>query len=125
MPKLVNKPNSSTHDRGALSEERALSFLSALSYELMERNFRFRGGEIDLVMRSADNVLVFVEVRSSYSLNSPWLRLSIGKAKQERLLKTIHTYFHRRPRYSRLPRRFDIIWIDPNRIEHWKNVIIW
>lgn len=46
-------------DRG---EELALRRLLAEGYELVERNYRTRYGEIDLILRHADS-LIFVEVK--------------------------------------------------------------
>lgn len=47
---------------GDRTENAALGFLHAEGCELIERNVRFRVGEIDLVVRQGD-CLVFVEVR--------------------------------------------------------------
>ena len=48
---------------GALGEEIALDHLIALGFELLVRNWRCRGGELDLVMQEGE-WLVFVEVRA-------------------------------------------------------------
>ena len=47
---------------GKRSEDRAADFLTARGYELIERNFTSRYGEIDLICRDGD-MLVFVEVK--------------------------------------------------------------
>ncbi|MDX1481171.1 MAG: YraN family protein, partial [Woeseiaceae bacterium] len=47
---------------GKRKEKEALRFLQQRGLELVERNFRSRFGEIDLVMRDED-CLVVVEVR--------------------------------------------------------------
>ncbi|HEV7813631.1 MAG TPA: YraN family protein, partial [Janthinobacterium sp.] len=47
---------------GRIGEDQALAHLAARGLVLVERNFRCKGGEIDLVMRDA-GALVFVEVR--------------------------------------------------------------
>jgi putative endonuclease len=48
---------------GASAETRAAEALIAAGYEILERNFRCKGGELDIVAREGD-ILVFVEVRS-------------------------------------------------------------
>jgi len=48
---------------GNRGEELALAHLEAKGMRLVDRNYRWRGGEIDLIMRDGA-VLVFVEVRS-------------------------------------------------------------
>jgi putative endonuclease len=47
---------------GAWGEELALRYLTRLGYTLVERNYRTRYGELDLVLRR-QNTLVFVEVK--------------------------------------------------------------
>src|SRR5690349_3164602 len=50
--------------RGSEFEAIALDYLQRRRLELVARNVACRGGEIDLVMREVDGVLVFVEVRA-------------------------------------------------------------
>jgi putative endonuclease len=47
---------------GAWGEELALRYLRRRGYELVERNYRTRYGELDLILRHEDT-LVFVEVK--------------------------------------------------------------
>jgi putative endonuclease len=49
--------------KGADAEDRAAAHLRALGREVLARNYRIPGGEIDLVTREADGTLVFTEVR--------------------------------------------------------------
>jgi len=50
------------HQEGRRAEDLACSFLRARGLKLIERNYRCRCGEIDLIMDDGD-CLVFVEVR--------------------------------------------------------------
>ncbi len=50
-------------DVGKYGEDRAAEFLTRLGYELIERNWRGPGGEIDIVARDRD-CLVFAEVKT-------------------------------------------------------------
>lgn len=50
-------------DIGKYGEDRAAEFLTRLGYELIERNWRGSGGEIDIVARDRD-CLVFAEVKT-------------------------------------------------------------
>ncbi len=50
-------------DIGKYGEDRAAEFLTRLGYELIERNWRGQGGEIDIVARDRD-CLVFAEVKT-------------------------------------------------------------
>jgi putative endonuclease len=49
--------------QGTAAEDLALRYLEARGLALVTRNFRYRGGELDLIMRDGEH-LVFVEVRS-------------------------------------------------------------
>lgn len=49
--------------KGADAEARAAAHLQSLGREVVRRNYRLPGGEIDLVTREPDGTLVFTEVR--------------------------------------------------------------
>lgn len=52
--------------KGAMGEEAAALFLETLGYRILDRNWRCRSGEIDLIARQ-EHILVFIEVRSRSS----------------------------------------------------------
>jgi putative endonuclease len=122
-----NPNHPSTCARGAAAETIASGFLSRLGYVHLESNFRWRGGEIDLVMfdpgRGAVE-LVFVEVRSSARGASEYLRYSIGRGKWKRLTGAAQRYLWCKGGRVKGARgcRIDIVWIENGRCEHWKNV---
>jgi putative endonuclease len=48
-----------------LGEEVATNFLTARGYRILERNFRCKGGEVDIIDRDpGDKSLVFIEVKA-------------------------------------------------------------
>lgn len=51
---------------GHLAEDFAASFLSSKGYKIIERNFRSRFGEIDIIAIK-DNKLIFIEVKARWS----------------------------------------------------------
>ncbi len=51
---------------GNLGEDRAVEYLENLGYEIFERNFRTRFGEIDIIARDGET-LCFVEVKKKTS----------------------------------------------------------
>jgi putative endonuclease len=55
--------NSNTHKIGRIAEEMAILFLKEQSYELIEKNWRFKNFEIDIVAKNS-STLIFVEVKS-------------------------------------------------------------
>lgn len=111
----------STSARGAAAEDRALAWLLAHGLALVQRNYRVaggarrRGGEIDLVMRSPDGTLVFVEVRARTSAAHGGAAASVGAAKRARLMFAAQHYLLQLP--SPPPCRFDVLAVDGAQIE--------
>jgi len=95
--------------RGAAAEELAAQFLAARGLAIVERNYRCRGGEIDLVARDRDT-LVFVEVRLRTGNAFGGARESINAAKRRRLELAAGHYLGRLGREP--PCRFDAILLD-------------
>jgi putative endonuclease len=69
---------------GSNAEDAGLAFLSAKGLELVARNFRCKGGEIDLIMKVGTEV-VFVEVRLRTHKGFGGAAASVSSAKQRRL----------------------------------------
>ena len=99
--------------RGALAEAYAAGYLSARGLRLLERNFRCRLGEIDLIMRTVEpTCLVFVEVRYRRSSHYGSALASVTPIKQQRLARTAATYLAQRPSLSELPARLDVLGLE-------------
>ena len=77
--------------RGAVAEKCAEEFLQQQGMLLLERNYRCRFGEIDLIMRDG-TALVFIEVRMRASQIFGGAASSITPAKQAKLLRTARHY---------------------------------
>jgi putative endonuclease len=101
---------------GQASEALACRFLERQGLELVERNWRSRFGEIDLVFRDGVSI-VFVEVRLRTSAAYGGAAESIDRRKRARLLAAARLYLSgRRER----PCRFDVVLLkrlDPPDIE--------
>jgi putative endonuclease len=105
---------------GDAAEDRALHYLQQRGLTLMQRNFRCKGGEIDLIMQEAA-VLVFVEVRKRADTRHGGAAASVTTRKQGRLIIAAQVFLQR---YRMPPAcRFDVIAIDGNAIEWLKNAI--
>jgi putative endonuclease len=100
-----------TVELGRRAETRALAYLEACGLTLLERNFRCRGGEIDLVMLEGET-LVLVEVRSRTSAAFGGAAASVGARKQRRLLLAARRLLLVKPRYRALRARFDVVALD-------------
>ncbi len=76
---------------GNYGEELVCGYLKRLGYKILERNFRIRGGEIDIIAMDKD-YLVFVEVKTRYSHEYGLPAESITPWKIKSLLKTAKFY---------------------------------
>jgi len=93
--------------RGRAVEERVAAWLGERGFVVLDRNFRTRGGEIDIVAREGET-LVFVEVRSRRE-GSPWSpEASVGPRKQARIARAAAAWL-RRHGGADLPCRFDVV----------------
>lgn len=97
----------STCQRGASAEVDAARLLLASGYRIVERNFRCRFGELDIVARDGD-VLVFVEVRSRADAEHGAAVAAIGPAKQRQVARVAAFYLAAlQPAFAAC--RFDIV----------------
>lgn len=95
-----------SHSRGLKAEARAARHLEAQGLKIVERNYRCRFGEIDLIARDGAT-LVFVEVRARSSGAFGGAAASITAAKRTRLTLTAQHYL---ATLQRTPRcRFDAL----------------
>ena len=105
---------------GRDAEARALAFLEQEGLTLVEKNFRCRTGEIDLIMRDGQ-VLVFIEVRSRKNQHFGGAAASVGPVKQRRLWRTAEHYLMRCP--DQPPCRFDLVAIDGESLQWIQNML--
>lgn len=103
--------NDSRREAGLFHEEQALAYLQNAGLQPLMRNYRCRTGEIDLVMREG-NVLVLVEVRFRNSLAFGGAAASVDARKQRRLYSAARHLIHTRAELRNLPARFDIVAIE-------------
>lgn len=96
------------HSVGARLEGAAEDYLKARGLATLMRNYRCRGGEIDLVMRQGE-VIVFVEVRYRRSRAFGSAAESVDRRKQQRLLLAARHFLARHRIHDRYPCRFDVL----------------
>lgn len=117
---LLARPRTSRQITGQAGEDAALAYLEQQGLVLVERNFRCKGGEIDLILTERAT-LVFVEVRLRADTRHGGAAASVTPAKQARLVQAAQLYLQR---YRAVPAcRFDVIAIDCNHIDWIKNAI--
>ena len=102
--------------RGRDAEQLAFEFLRRQGLSKVERNYRCRFGEIDLIMRDGP-ILVFVEVRMRASASFGGARESIDARKQRKLLAAARHYIGS---LGKLPEcRFDAVLLNGDTEVEW------
>lgn len=107
----------SRQETGRAGEDAAAAYLASQGYRILERNLRFRAGEIDLVAEES-GTLVFVEVktRTGTSFGSAAEAVTVGK--QKRLIRLAGLYLARRGG-TPPPCRFDVVTVGPGPGGEW------
>jgi putative endonuclease len=91
---------------GAQGEARVAHYLQRMGYELIEKNWRIHGGEIDLIFRHPDGRIIFTEVKSrrSEAYGHPLEAITAVKAARMRRLALAWLILHN-------------LWSNPFRID--------
>ncbi len=99
--------------QGDQAEQAAADYLEQHGLTLLERNYRCRSGEIDLIMR--DNAyLVFIEVRYRQHTGYGGAAASVDRRKQQKLLLAAQYWLQQRQAGNR-PCRFDVVAVMPGK----------
>lgn len=110
---LLNKLTSKAAHllRGESAEQQAGKFLAAQGLEPLDRNYRCKQGELDLIMLD-QQTLVIIEVRFRKTDKYGSAAESVTPAKQSRIIAATHHYLasHKTDR----PIRFDVVAISGN-----------
>ena len=93
---------------GTKQESRAAEYLETLGYQILERNFRCRQGEIDLIGRDG-RYLVFFEVKYRKTARNGIPAEAVGYVKQQRIRYTAQFYLYSRHYQEDMPCRFDVV----------------
>jgi len=107
----VTTPPEARPARGLAAEELACRHLEEAGMTVVARNFRAKGGEIDVVARVGDR-LVFVEVRSreDSAFGSP--EETVGLPKRRRIVAAAKAYLAAVPTASWREARFDVVVVE-------------
>lgn len=99
---------------GNRGEDIAVHFLLKQGYQILERNYRCRFGEIDIIGRD-NNYLVFIEVKYRKDINKGYPVEAVGYYKQRRIINTAK-YYVKIKHLNNIDIRFDIVEIVNNKI---------
>lgn len=101
---------------GALGEDEAVRLLKAQGYKILERNYRVRGGEIDIIARDGEYIC-FVEVKLRKNNNYGTPGEFITYKKREKLIKTA-TLYAQRKHLENAPMRFDAVLMNAENLNN-------
>lgn len=93
---------------GKYGEELAQSLLEAKGYGIVEKNFKNKIGEIDLIAKDGD-VIVFVEVKSRLDFSYGMPYESVNYFKQKKLIQLALSYLKFRYNSIDISSRFDVV----------------
>jgi len=96
---------------GNNGEQRAAKFLEQAGYEVLERNYRSRYGEVDIIVCRKETV-VFVEVKTWPRGDFFSLAQAVDERKQKRIIKTAKCFLAEHRQYNEYYVRFDLIALD-------------
>ena len=105
---------------GAYYENLVAEYLKTQGYEILEKNYRCRIGEIDLIAKEGET-LVFVEVkyRRDDKMGNP--KKAVNLKKQKKISMTASYYLMRECGRMDIPCRFDVAAVLGEQIEVVKN----
>ena len=100
-----------TKSIGNEGEYRAAKYLESKGFEIIERNWRTKLGEIDIIAVKND-ILVFVEVKTLPNGTLDMIQRELNYQKRQRIIKTSKRFLLKHREYSNSYVRFDVIVID-------------
>lgn len=95
---------------GSRYESLAAAFLEEKGYHILERNYRNRKGEIDLIAREK-GYLVFIEVKYRSNLEKGWPEEAVDPRKQQKIRQVASVYLYSHGCPEDTPCRFDVVGI--------------
>ncbi|MBE9031710.1 YraN family protein [filamentous cyanobacterium LEGE 11480] len=101
---------------GEIGENLVATWLQSQQYVILQRRWRCRLGELDLIAAAPDQTIALIEVktRSTQNWDIDGL-LAISPSKQRKLWKTAEQFIMEHPQWSERPYRFDVALVTHSR----------
>lgn len=100
-----------TQEMGQFGEDYAASYLRKNGYKIIDRNYRFKKYEVDIICKhNGQYVFVEVKARNTAEIGEPWK--AVTKTKQRQIIQCAHHYLV--TKNIDVDSRFDIISIVHN-----------
>lgn len=94
-------------DFGKAAENAAVEFLKAKGYKILERNYKNKLGEIDIIAQ-LKGVICFVEVKARHTLNLGVPQEAVTARKQRQICR-VAVYYLKSNKLLERPARFDVL----------------
>ena len=101
-------------ETGTIGEELAVTYLLEKKFQILDRNWRCKHFEIDIIATHEKN-LIFVEVKTRKTLNFGYPEESVNSAKMKRLKLAATVYHFNHPTFKRIQFNIISILILPNK----------
>lgn len=110
------------NDLGTKGEQIAADFLMKKGYTILEKNYRYRKAELDIIAQK-ESILAIVEVKTRSAAFLEGMEQTIGKRKIQLLIKAADFYVQEKD--LDVDVQFDVILVvfqgDTVSIEHWED----
>ncbi|MGX4598880.1 YraN family protein [Faecalimicrobium sp. JNUCC 81] len=105
-------------EKGDFGENVALKYLMSKGAKVLEKNYKIKTGEIDIITK-LDNQLVFIEVKARSNLRFGYPSEAVNYKKIKKIISTANYYILRNNLHNE-PMRFDVIeiYLNENKINH-------
>ena len=103
--------------KGRAGEEAAASYLEKKGIRILQRNFRSRSGEVDIIALDGETV-IFIEVKTWSAYGIEALEQSLDNKKRHKIIETSKYFLSLHREYKYMAIRFDVIFISPEGITH-------
>jgi putative endonuclease len=101
---------------GKIGESLAVKKLISSGYSILEKNFRAKPGEVDIIAKDKDSI-VFVEVKSRKTKRYGNAKYSITSTKQRKISMAALAYLKQKKMMNKKA-RFDVVIIHPDKTNH-------
>jgi putative endonuclease len=107
---------------GSEGEEIAEKYLLGIGFSVITRNWGVKSGEIDIICRSPDGQLVFVEVKYVKTKTYGDAAWKVGASKLAQIRKVAHQFLIEHE-IENEEVRIDVVAITGSTIEYYKNCV--
>ena len=104
-------------NKGKAGETAAAFLLEEKGMEILERNFRSRFGEVDIIALDGDTI-VFAEVKTWSAFGMEALEQALNAKKQHKIIETSKYFLSLHRKYIYMAVRYDVIYVSPDGLTH-------